>query len=144
MSIYEKKVIVRDFNVDDIEHVLKLLQDVSVYYPDVDSALEIANSFIKNKETYSVVATLDRMVVGFGSIFILKRIRGGKSAIIEDMVVSANYRGLGIGKTILEELLSFARMMGCFKISLESSKEAEKFYKASGFSYGGYAMKYYL
>ena len=82
--------------------------------------------------------------VGFGSVFFLQRVRGGKEAIIEDLIVSENYRKSGIGSLILKNLLSEARFQNCFKVSLETSRNSEGFYINEGFYDGGITMKKFI
>lgn len=134
----------RPFAPEDAEQVVKLLQDVSAYQPDQNKIQELAQSFAEQKQNFACVAVNGEYVVGFGSLFVLSRVRGGRSAIIEDMVVSARVRGQGIGRSILEYLLAQARKEGCFKVSLESSDMAIQFYEAAGFTIGGHVMKYHL
>ena len=134
----------RPFAPEHAEQVIQLLQDVSAYQPDQDKIQELAQSFLEKKQSFACVAVNGRYVIGFGSLFLLNRVRGGRSAIIEDMVVSARVRGQGVGRSILEYLLAQARKEGCFKVSLESSDMAIQFYKAAGFTIGGHVMKYHL
>lgn len=137
------EVVIQKFSVIHANRVFELLQDVSDFSPD-SNAQEIAHFFIKQEGSHSVVAIRDTLVIGFGSIFITQRVRGGRSATIEDMVVSVDYRGQGIGNLILNELIAYAKIMSCFKVSLESNKKAENFYQEAGFEYGGQSMKMYL
>lgn len=134
----------RPFSADDVEEVIDLLQDVSVYRPDSAKVLEMGRVFARQKDSYACVAVRGERLVGFGSLFVLNRIRGGRSAIIEDMVVAADVRGQGIGRLVLEDLLGESRKRGCFKVTLESSEMAQKFYRAAGFETGGHVMKYRL
>lgn len=138
------KVSLRPFAPEDAEQVVDLLQHISDYRPDSEKVPELAHIFAEQKESYACVVVSGGCVVGFGSLFVLSRVRGGCSAVIEDMAVSADMRGKGIGRLILEDLLAQARKRGCFKVSLESSEMAEQFYRAAGFNIGGHVMKYRL
>lgn len=140
----QASVILRTFVPEDADQVVELLQDVSIYRPDSAKALELARIFAEQKESYACVAAYGERLVGFGSLFVLNRIRGGCSAIIEDMVVAADVRGQGIGRLVLDDLLAQARTRACFKITLESSEMAREFYRAAGFEIGGHVMKYRL
>ena len=80
-------------------------------------------------------------MLGFGSVFFLKRVRGGRSAIIEDVVVDANVRGHGIGRLLIGRLVDVARLRGCFKVSLEAAVLAESFYESAVFRSAGKVMK---
>jgi GNAT superfamily N-acetyltransferase len=137
-------VTIREFALEDIDAVIDLLQDVSAYRPDANIASSIAKAFVNQSNSYACVAIQDGKPVGFGSVFILNRLRGGLSAIVEDVVVVASMRGNGIGRAIMSALTESARARGCFKVTLEASPSAEQFYYASGFVKAGRVMKLIL
>lgn len=137
-------VSLRPFAPEDAEQVVELLQNISAYRPDSEKVPLLANIFAGQQESYACVAVHGGCVVGFASLFVLSRVRGGCSAVIEDMAVSTKMRGHGIGRLILEDLLAQARKRGCFKVSLESSEMAEQFYRTAGFNIDGHVMKYHL
>lgn len=135
------QLVVRPFVPDDIAPVVELLQDVSAFRPAPDSVAELVRCFAQQADCYACVAAHDGEVVGFGSLFILNRVRGGRSGVIEDMVVADALRGRGVGRKVLTRLLEEARARGCFKVSLEASISAEPFYKAAGLQVAGQVMK---
>ncbi len=132
---------VRPFNIADASQVVELLQDVSLFQLPPDQAKKSAQAFVMQNGVYAFVALEDCRVIGFGSLFSYGRVRGGRVAVIEDMVVAENFRGLGVGRLILDELIKTAQAEGCFKVSLESSDIAQLFYRTAGFVYGNQAMK---
>lgn len=134
-------VTIREFAQEDINAVIDLLQDVSAYRPSADEVPNLAIAFSSLSNCYACVAIQEHKVLGFGSVFFLNRVRGGCSAIIEDVVVDANVRGRGIGRRLVEGLLDVARSRGCFKVSLETAESAESFYKLAGFESAGKIMK---
>lgn len=137
-------LVLRPFAADDIEAVIDLLQDVSAYRPPAQALADLARSFTDLGNSHACVAVLDGRVVAFGSLFVLNRVRGGRSGIIEDMAVSKAVRGQGIGRRVVENLLEQARASGCFKVSLEASASAEPFYQSTGFAPAGQVMKFLL
>ena len=80
-----------------------MLQDLSTFYPNYSDLDSIYEEIYFSKNQYSIVALSENKLVGFGSIFFFQRVRGGKEGIIEDLIVSRNYRELGIGSKILKE-----------------------------------------
>lgn len=132
------------FQISHFNELLKMLQELSNFQPNNSRLDSIYKEFISQKNIYSIVAVLENEVVGFGSIFFFKRVRGGKQGIIEDLIVSRNFRNLGIGSKILEELISEAKLQKCFKICLESNSKSEVFYFKEGFLKGGSIMKYFI
>lgn len=135
------QLVVRPFAPDDIEPVVDLLQDVSAYRPSPGAIGELALRFAELDNCYACVAVHGDRVIAFGSMFVLQRVRGGRSGIIEDIVVAAGERGSGVGRHILEDLVREARARGCFKVSLEAADKAQPFYRAAGFDAAGQAMK---
>lgn len=131
---------IRPFFPEDIEQVIDLLQEVSIYRPGLDMLPCLARNFLSPNSSYACVATQNKSVIAFGSLFILNRLRG-RSAIIEDVVVAATMRGQGIGRLVLNNLMMEARKQGCFKITLEASETGRGFCLALGFKNGGNAMK---
>ncbi|NLR75018.1 GNAT family N-acetyltransferase [Leeia aquatica] len=131
----------RPFSPTYIESVIALLQLVSRFEPEPSEALEYAKRFECMDNCYSFVAIHEGRVIGFGSIFMLNRVRGGCSAVIEDLVVAQDMQGHGVGRALLEKLLEQARGKGCFKVSLEAADSALSFYEACGFSRAGQSMK---
>ena len=83
-------------------------------------------------------------MIGFGSIFIFERVRGGKSAILEDIVVENSFRSRKVGTQIINILIKHAVINKCFKVSLESSELNKNFYKKLGFIESGKTMKKFL
>ena len=139
-----EQLVLRPFADDDIEAVIDLLQDVSAYRPPANTVADLARRFTQVGNCHACVAVLDGRVVAFGSLFVLQRVRGGNSGVIEDVVVSKEVRGQGIGRRVVENLLECARASECFKVSLEASTSAEPFYQSTGFVPAGQVMKFLL
>ena len=119
-----------------------MLQDVSKFIPENANLDQLAADFIKkNKTSYACVAVCNERVIGFGSVFILNRIRGGCSAVIEDVVVDERFRRKGVGQLIINMLLDYAREQNCFKVTLVAAEHNLLFYKSLGFKNDFPSMK---
>lgn len=132
---------IREFQEEDLTAVLNLLQDVSRYTPDADKRDIYAQEFLASSYSLSLVAVDGDKVLGFGSLIIYQRLRGGKTALLEDIVADRSLRRSGVGSMIVSELLAHARRQGCFKVILEANEESEPFYTTFGFERGGALMK---
>lgn len=132
---------VRSFKLEDMACVVDMLQSVSVFKPEDTKFNELATSFLENDSSYACVAVCEGRAIGFGSVFIIDRIRGGRAAIIEDVVVHEDARGKGVGKLIINKLIDHAKVNGCFKVNLVASTENAKFYEQSGFEEYFLSMK---
>jgi ribosomal protein S18 acetylase RimI-like enzyme len=56
---------------------------------------------------------------------------------IHDIVVLNEYRGYGVGKKLMEEVISYARKLDCSKVTLEVREDniaAQNLYKDMGFT----------
>ena len=142
--ITRKDIQIRQFEAKDMSEVIELLQDISTYKPKHEELSELAIRFIKQGDAYSCVAVSGEEIIGFGSIFFINRIRGGRAAIIEDVVVLKSMRGRGIGKRIMKELIDCARRKKCFKINLETSNAGKQMYETLDFIESGLNLKLLL
>ena len=135
---------IRVFVPGDMDAVIDLLQDVSAYRPAAQTIQTLAGAFAAHADCHACVAVRDGRLVAFGSVFVLNRVRGGRSGIIEDVVVAPDVRGRGVGRLIVDALVAAARARGCFKVSLEAATSAQPFYAAGGFEVGGQTMRILL
>ena len=132
------------FQLSHFNELIKMLQELSSFYPNDSNLDSIYKKFIAQKNQYSIVALSEKKLVGFGSIFFFQRVRCGKVGIIEDLIISKNYIKLGIGSKILKNLISESKDQKCFKICLESTTESEVFILSKDFLKGGSNMKYFI
>jgi glucosamine-phosphate N-acetyltransferase len=135
-----EEITFRKYEENDFLGVVELLQEISNYRPNTEIHKEISYQFLNQKNCYSYVAVTKKKVIAYGSVHIYMRVRGGKSAVIEDMVVDSSMRGKGIGRQLLCLLVEESMNQKSFKISLEASKIAEKFYQSCGFKLAGRTM----
>ena len=112
---------------------------------DINQVIEIwTNSFSRNFDkpinpnylcdpnSITIVMSKENIVIGVATLHIIKkltRILG----LIEDVAVNKNYRGLGIGKKLVKELIKIGNEKNCDKIVLSSSEKNSKFYEKIGF-----------
>jgi GNAT superfamily N-acetyltransferase len=135
---------IRKFHPGDMSRVTHLLQAVSKFEPKTEDLERLANQFIADKNAYACVAASEGRVIGFGSVFLQRRIRGGCSAVIEDVVVDEDFRRHGVGARIVKELLEYARSKECFKASLVAGEQNLHFYELLGFHEDNRAMRLFF
>jgi glucosamine-phosphate N-acetyltransferase len=128
---------------DHMPAVIDLLQDISTFTPEKDAFDSIWNDFSKQNNVHSFVLVNDQSVIGYGSIIIETKIRGGKMGHIEDIVTHSNYRGQGLGKHLMEFLLSFAKEQHCYKVALQCKAHNTGFYSNCGLTESGIAMQHF-
>jgi glucosamine-phosphate N-acetyltransferase len=136
-----KKIFVRKIKKVDISFVIELLQSISNYKPSKKDYSKIWNKFNNQKNVHALVALINNKIVGYGSVVIETKIRGGKMGHIEDIVSHKKFRNIGIGKNIVNELFILAKKKGCYKISLQCKKHNTSFYKKCGYKINGITMQ---
>jgi ribosomal protein S18 acetylase RimI-like enzyme len=92
------------------------------------------------------VAEADGAVVGSYALLIMDNLGhlGTPSAVIEDVVVTPDRQGGGIGRRMMQHALDVARDKGCYKAVLSSNMKRERahaFYDGLGFERHGYSFR---
>lgn len=88
------------------------------------------------------LAELDGKIVGTFCILICHNIghHGKKFAILENVVITPEMRGHGLGKQMMAEALELAKKENCYKVMLSSNikrLDAHRFYENLGFRQHG-------
>ena len=139
-----KNISIREIVQSDMDAVIELLQSMSEFKPSKSEYLPIWNSFHQQSNVHSLVAVIDNQIVGYGSIVIETKIRGGKIGHIEDIVSHSLFRKKGIGKAIVDGLFDVAKINGCYKVVLQCKEHNVKFYEKCGYQVNGLAMQMFV
>lgn len=73
-------------------------------------------------------------------LFTISTARGGRVALLEDLIVAPEYRSQGAGSALLQAAITLAQDCGCSRITLltdEVNIAAQRFYQRHGFSRSG-------
>lgn len=90
---------------------------------------------IGDEDTSIVVADDDGAIVGVAFLYMAQKL-GKRIAFVEDVVVDETYRGQGVGKSIMTEVISLARAKHATYLTLTSRavrQAANAFYQKLGF-----------
>lgn len=132
----------------DFRQVVTLLQELSVYAPPEEEMGATWQTFLAQSHVYGVVAvtgaSANEVVIGYGSLCVDLKIRGGAIGHIEDIVVSPEFRRQGVGNKIIQALVDLARQHKCYKVALECRDDKVPFYRQLGFEHSGCAMSLLL
>lgn len=111
---------------------------------DIEKAKEIFEKISSNSNHFVYVAILDGRVVGSTTMLIEPKFihNGGNVAHIEDVVVSKDYQGKGIGEMLMRTLLDLAKDNNCYKTILDCTDEVKPFYEKIGFKIISNGMRY--
>jgi len=89
---------------------------------------------IEDQNTVYKVAVAGEKILAVASLITINKIlrSGSRMGLIEDVAVSSEARGLGLGKLLIKDLLSIGEELGCYKVILNCSDENVKFYEKCG------------
>jgi len=102
---------------------------------DKEKAEQIFKKIKSNPNHYVYVAILDDRIIGSTTMIIEPKFihDGGNVAHIEDVVVSKEHQGKGIGEMLMNSLLELAKDKNCYKTILDCTDEVKPFYEKIGF-----------
>ena len=100
-----------------------------------EAATNILKKVIANPDHIIQVAEIDGKIVGSTTLLIEQKFihNAGKVGHIEDVVVSKEFEGRGIGMKLVRSLLKKAEIMNCYKTILDCNDELIPFYERIGF-----------
>ncbi len=125
---------------DDIPVILALVRELASYEHMEDAVVatpELYRAWLFEKKIARVILALDGdTVVGFALFFYNFSTWLGRAGIyLEDLFVCEDYRGQGIGKTLLKTLAKIAVSEGCGRLEwacLDWNEPSIAFYRAQG------------
>lgn len=108
------------------------------FTPDAGAQSRGLSMIINNPELGRIfVAEVDGVVQGMVLLLItVSTFLGTKVALLEDMVVAPEWRGLGLGSRLIDHAVEFARREGFGRITLLTDRDnnpAQLFYSSKGF-----------
>ncbi len=128
--------------INDIPELIILLDSLFSQEVEFESNKLIQTQaltyIINNEEVGDIfVAWCDEKIVGMiNLLYTISTALGGKVALLEDMIISSDQRGLGIGSKLVEYVFSYATQNGCKRITLLTDNDnhsAHNFYLKHGF-----------
>lgn len=134
---------VRPADMDDLASCVELLgllfSQEQEFRPEPTVQRKGLEMIIRNPEAGSVfVCEADGVIHGMVVVlFTLSTALGKKVALLEDMVVSPDSRGKGIGSSLVNFAVEFAINTGCGRITLltdHDNRPAHEFYQRHGYT----------
>ncbi len=124
----------------DMNSVLKLIKELAIFEhePDAVKITEeelIRDGFGESPAFKVFVAEFNDEIVGMALFYQRYSTWKGKSIHLEDLIVSKNYRGKGIGSKLYEKVLHYAFENSFKRVAWEVlnwNKVAIDFYKSTG------------
>lgn len=111
--------------------------------------MERYNYFKAHNHEYFTIVIEDvekSVIVAAGTILVERKFihNCGLVGHIEDIVSHSDYRGLNLGRIIIEALKGIGKAVGCYKIILDCSDKNVAFYQKCGFEKKEYEMVWYI
>jgi len=104
---------------------------------DIDRAVGNCRTLMNSPSHYVFVARQGNRVVGFVNFATRQTVlHPAPSALIDELVISENSRGMGVGKLLIQAVVDKSRELGCCEIEVSTEKtnaKARRFYKTCGF-----------
>lgn len=135
----------RAASVNDATALTALLQQLAPDEPRADAKLMALRLAELPSSRVVLVAERDGKLLGTCTLNLIEHLAHNfaHSAILEDVVVDGDVRGLGIGQALVGKAVERARAWGCYKVALSSSQSREaahRFYARLGFEPHGISL----
>jgi len=135
----ERAIQYRRCTMADFAQLLPLLRQLWPDMPLIVGDLEaVFRQGLAAPDQYYLCGVHGERLVGFCSLNVLNNLwLHGNMGHIDELVVDEEYRGLGIGTRLLQDISRIAAEMGCRRVELDSAhhrRAAHRFYERHGFA----------
>lgn len=100
---------------------------------------------LSDAHSYLLVAEIKGVIVGFIHLATRRTVlHRGLSGFIDELVITRDYRGQGIGKQLISSAIEKCRQLGCCEVEVSAEKtnsKARGFYKRCGFKERGILLE---
>jgi GNAT superfamily N-acetyltransferase len=137
-----KDTVVRKARKSDLPAIRKLVAELVDAIDDTECidirvTLRTLEHLLKDSRSHFLVAATKRTPVGFIHFMTRQTIlHRSPSALIDELVVTEEYQGKGIGKQLILATIEKCRQLGCCEVEVSTEKtnsKARRFYKRCGF-----------
>jgi len=141
---------IRPLRSDDFNHsFLRLLNQLTDVGNIDEEKFQARVSEVEKDPFQRMLVVIDarsKMILGTGSIIVEPKFihEAGLVGHVEDVVVEETMRGKGMGRRIVEQLMSIARETGCYKCILDCAEKNVPFYERCGFKRKEIMMVHYF
>lgn len=131
---------IRPARREDCPRLMELVQELATFEREPDAVTVSLQHFEESgfgqqPVWWAIVAETDGMIVGFSLYYIRYSTWKGQRMYLEDLLVTEEYRGRGIGKMLLDETIDIAKAKGYSGMLwqvLDWNEPAIKFYEKYG------------
>ena len=147
--MFHDNFFIREIEVDDYSDYMRLMFEFTGYKYDitVDKFQQQLAEFqtMNIAKTYVMGTSIDgkRKIIGAGTLFILWKLHNNPIGQIEDVIITSEYRGTGLGKWMIEKLVTVAQeKFKVYKVILNCIEKNIDFYHKCNFNITGVQMKF--
>lgn len=141
-----KDILIRKATKSDLPVIGKLLAELINAVDDTEGIdiridLKTCEQLLKDDNSHFLVAELRTTPVGFINFTVRQTVlHRSPSAMIDELVVTKEYQGKGIGKQMVLAAIDECRQLGYCEVEVSTEKtnvKARRFYKKCGFEERG-------
>lgn len=131
---------IRTAQKSDMKQVLQLIQELAIFEKE-ENAVEVSlqdleeDGFGENALFHCFVAECNGTIVGMALVYSRYSTWKGPVIHLEDLIVTENMRGSGLGTALLDEVVKYGNDLGVKRISwevLDWNEPAIGFYESKG------------
>ena len=142
-------IMIRLASVNDIDMLLEWRMEVLCHVFGTQNIGDVQSLYSANLEYYkeaipsgdhvAVFAEIEGITAGSGGLCLYRELPSpdnptGQCAYLMNIYTRQEYRKQGIGKSVVEWLVGYAKKQGITKIYLETSERGRSLYESLGFS----------
>jgi len=120
----------------EFKEIHKLILEFATFINTPEKVRITPAQMIEDKDIFNcIVVKKGDKIIGFASYFFPYHSWSGKAIHLDDLYVTENYRGLGIGSKLFDEVIKIGKEANCRKMRWEVSNwntKAQTFYKSKG------------
>jgi ribosomal protein S18 acetylase RimI-like enzyme len=143
---------IRDAHRDDVGTMAGLLGELFLIEDDFNIDIEKQKRglelLLKTDNCLVLVAEISGQVIGMISMQgLVSTAMGERVGLIEDMIVSHEFRRIGVGRLLLSSMIKNANTLGYGRIALGADRRNESaihFYRTFGFETSSMGLMYHL
>ena len=127
---------IRDFKKDDAVVVAELIPQLTKNILEQGGLESRIQKIIEDPQSTCIVAEEDGKILGFAELAWYIIPSKGLVGWVEEVIVTEEARGKGVGKALMVRLLEIAKDLGCNQVKLTASSfVAQKMYESLGFGF---------
>lgn len=131
MESRQQQIDIRTAEISDLNRLCEIYSEA---FKPTEGSLYHWYTILQNQNSIYRVVTVGGKVMGAANLLLINKIlrSGSTMGLIEDVAVSQEARGLGLGKLLIEDLIALGWESGCYKIILNCSDDNIAFYEKCG------------